>query len=130
MEIRGNKIGGFLSLFFHDHDHDFAQTLDDANKSGDLEGFVFPIDEDRDLSIGRTDRGKGGDLRSFSIHDENGCGFELRDHMVTVLSTKLCQLFRPIPAIRQKVDFTRDSNEFVGTLVQREIKRDVKLDMG
>jgi hypothetical protein len=108
MEIRGNKIGGLLSLFFHDHDHNFAQTLDDANKSGDLEGFVFPIDEDRDLSIGRTDRGKGGDLRSFSIHDENGCGFELRDHMVTVLSTKLSQLFRPIPAIRQKVDFTRD----------------------
>ena len=51
MEIRGNKIGGLLSFFFHDHYCYFAQTLDDANKSGDLEGFVFAIDEARDLSI-------------------------------------------------------------------------------
>ena len=51
MEIGGNKIGVLLSFFFHDHYRYFAQTLDDPNKSGDLEGFVFAIDEGRDLSI-------------------------------------------------------------------------------
>ena len=51
MEICGNKIRGFFSFFFHDHYRYFAQTLDDANKAGNLEGFVFAIDEGRDLSI-------------------------------------------------------------------------------
>jgi hypothetical protein len=51
---------------------------------------------------------ESGDFGFLSIHEENGCGFELRDHMVTILPTKQSQLFRPIPTIRQKVDFTRD----------------------
>ena len=51
---------------------------------------------------------ESGDFGFLSIHEENGCGFELRDHMITILPTKQSQWFRPIPTIRQKIDFTRD----------------------
>src|SRR4030043_1646215 len=51
---------------------------------------------------------ESGDFSFLSIHKEDRCGFELRDHMVTILPTEFSQFFCPIPTICQKVDFTRD----------------------
>jgi hypothetical protein len=96
MKIRRNKIRGLLSfLFHHDHSH-FAQTLECPDKSGDLKGFVLAIQEKGDLPIGRTKVGKGSDLVFFTIHPENGRGFELRDHMVPTFPTDVGHTFRSI----------------------------------
>jgi hypothetical protein len=54
MKVRRDKITRFLPFFFHHDDSDLPQALDNSNKSGDLEGFVFTIDEEGKFSIGRT----------------------------------------------------------------------------
>jgi hypothetical protein len=43
MEIGGDKITGLLSFFFYDHDRDFAEVLDEANKPSDPKSSLFPI---------------------------------------------------------------------------------------
>ena len=108
MKIRRNKIRGLLSFFFHhDHGH-FAQPFDGPDKSGNLKGFVLTIQEKGDLSISRIEGGKGSHLGFFTIHPEDGRGFELGNHMVTVLPTTLSQFFRPIPTVHQNIEFARD----------------------
>ena len=108
MEIRADKITGFLSFLFHDHDRDFAEVLDEANKSSDLQGSVLSVEGEGDLSVGRAKGREGRHLGSFSIDEKNGIGPQLRDHMVTPCSTELGQRLSPIPAICQKIDFTGD----------------------
>jgi hypothetical protein len=108
MEIGGDEITGLLSFLFHDHDRDLAEVLDEANKPSDLKGSVFSIEGNRDLSVGRTKARESGYLGSFSIDEDNGIGSQLRDHMITPCSTELSQGLPPIPAIRQKIDFTGD----------------------
>jgi hypothetical protein len=108
MEIRADKITGFLSFLFHDHNRDLAEVLDEANKSSDLKSSVLSIEGKRDLSVGRAKGREGCHLGSFSIDKENGIRSQLRDHMVTPCSTELSQGFSPIPAICQKIDFTGD----------------------
>ena len=44
----------------------------------------------------------------FPADPEDGIGFELTDHMVATLSTNPSQCFGPIPAVCEKIDFTRD----------------------
>ena len=53
MKIRGNEITGLLAFLFHHDDSHFTETLDDPNKSGDLKGFVFTVQQEGDLSISR-----------------------------------------------------------------------------
>jgi hypothetical protein len=106
MEIRADKITRFLSSLFHDHDRDFAEVLNKANKSSDLQGPMFPVEGERDLSVGRAKGGESGHLGSFPIDEDNRIRPQLRDHMVTPGSTELSQRLSPIPAICQKIDFT------------------------
>jgi hypothetical protein len=108
MEIRGDKIAGFLSLLFHYHDRHFTEVLDEANKPSDLEGPLLSIEEKRDLSVGRSKGREGGYFSSLPIDEEDGIGSELRDHMITPCSTDLSQRLSPLPAICQKIDFTGD----------------------
>jgi hypothetical protein len=108
MEIGGDKITGLLSFFFHDHDRDLAEVLDEANKPSDLKSLLFSIEGDRDLSVGRTKGREGCYFRSFPIEKEDSIGPQLRDHMATPCSTQLSQRFSPIPAVCQKIDFTGD----------------------
>jgi hypothetical protein len=51
---------------------------------------------------------ESGGFGFLSTREEDGYGFELRDHLVTMFPAKLKQLLCPIPTIRQKVDLTRD----------------------
>jgi hypothetical protein len=106
MQIRANKITRLLSFLFYDHDRDFAEVLNEANKASDLERSVFSVKGERNLSVGRTKGGKSGHLGSFPLDEENRIGPQLRDHMVTPCSTELSQRLSPIPAICQKIDFT------------------------
>jgi hypothetical protein len=108
MEIRADKITRFLSFLFHDHDRDFAEVLNEANKSSDLQGSVFSVKGKRDLSVARAKGGERRHLGSFPLDEENRIGPQLRDHMVTPCSTEPSQRLSPIPAIGQKIDFTGD----------------------
>jgi hypothetical protein len=108
MEIGGDKITGLLSFLFHHHDSDFAEVLDEANKTSDLKSSVLSVEGKRDLSVGRAKGREGRHLGSFPIDEDNGIGPQLRDHMVTPCSTELSQRLSPIPAICQKIDFTGD----------------------
>jgi hypothetical protein len=113
MEIGGNQITRLLSFFFYDHDGDFAEVLDEANKPSDLKSSVFSIEGKRDFSVGRVKGRESRYFSSFPFDEENSIGPQLRDHMVTPCSTELSQMLSPIPAICQKIDFTGD----------REVKR-------
>jgi hypothetical protein len=106
MEIRANKMARFLSFLFHNHDRDFAEVLNEANKASDLQSSAFSIEVQRDLSVGRAKSGQGGHLSSFAIDEDNSIGPHLRDHMVAPCSTELSQRFSPIPAICQEIGFT------------------------
>jgi hypothetical protein len=108
MEIGGDKITGLLSFFFHDHDRDLVEVLDEANKPGDLKSLLFSIEGNRDLLVGRAKGREGRHLGSFPTDEQNGIGSQLRDHMVTPCSTELSQRLPPIPAVCQKIDFTGD----------------------
>lgn len=108
MEIRADKIAGFLSFLFHYHDRDFAEVLDEANKPSDLKGPLLSIEEKRDLSVGRSKGREGCYFSSLPIDEDNGIGSQLRDHMITPCSTDLSQWLSPIPAICQEIDFTGD----------------------
>jgi hypothetical protein len=108
MEIGGDKITGLLSFFFYDHDRDFAEVLDEANKPSDLKSSLFPVEGERDPSVGRAKGREGRHLGSFSIEKDNGIGPQLRDHMITPCSTELSQRLSPIPPVCQKIDFTGD----------------------
>ena len=108
MEIRADKITRFLPFLFHHHDRDFAEVLNEANKSSDLQGPMFPVEGERDLSVGRAKDGEGRDFGSFPIDEDNRIRPQLRDHMVTPCSTELSQRLSPIPPICQKIDFTGD----------------------
>lgn len=108
MEIRGDKIAGFLSLLFHYHDRNVTEVLDEANKPSDLEGPLLSIGEKRDLSVGRSKGREGGYFSSLPIDEDNGIGSQLRDHMIPPCSTDLSQRLSPIPAVCQKIDFTGD----------------------
>ncbi len=108
MEIRADKITGLLSFFFHDHDRDLAEVLDEANKPSDPKGPMLSIEGKRDFSVGRSKGRKSRYFSSFPVDEENGIGSQLRDHMITPCSTGLGQRFSPIPAICQKIDFTGD----------------------
>ena len=108
MEIRGDKITRFFSFLLHYHDSDFAEVFDEASKSSDLKSPMFTIEGEGDLSIGKGEGREGSHFGSFPIDEEDRIGSELRDHMVTIRSTELSQRFSPIPAICQKIDFTRD----------------------
>ena len=108
MKIRADQITGFLPFLFDDHDRDFAEVLDETNKSSDLESSVLSVEGKGDLSVGRV---KGRESRYFSslpIDEDNGIGSQLRDHMITPCSTDLSQRLSPIPAICQKIDLTGD----------------------
>ena len=108
MNIRTDKVSGFLTFFFHHHDGHFPQGLNVSNKPGDAECFGFSIHEQGNLSIGRTQIQKTFHVGFFPIHPENRIGFELRNHMITTLSTDLSQRFGPVPAIGQDIELTRD----------------------
>jgi hypothetical protein len=108
VEIGGNQITRLLSFFFYDHDGDFAEVLDEANKPSNLKSSLLSIEGKRDLLVGRA---KGRESRyssSFPIDEENRIGPQLRDHMVTPCSTEVSQRLPPVPAICQKIDFTGD----------------------
>jgi len=108
MEIGGNQITRLLSFFFYDHNGDFAEVLDEANKPSDLKRPLLSIEGKRGLSVGRAEGRESRYFSSFPIDEENRIGPQLRDHMVTPCSTKLSQRLSPIPAICQKIDFTGD----------------------
>src|SRR4030043_2349059 len=108
MNIRTDKVSGFLTFFFHYHDSHFPQSLNVSNKPGDAQCFGFSIHEQRDLSIGRTQIQKACHVGFFPIHPENRIGFELRNHMIATLSTDLSQRFGPVPAIGQDIELTMD----------------------
>ena len=108
MEIGGDKITRLLSFFFHDHNRDLTEVLEEANKSSDLKSSVLSVEGKRDLSVGRMKGREGRHLGSFPVDEDNGIGPQLRDHMVTPCSTELSQRLSPIPAICQKIDFTGD----------------------
>lgn len=108
MEIGRNQITRLLSFFFYDHDGDFAEVLDEANKPSGLKSSVLSIEGKRDLSVGRAKGREGRYFSSFPIDEENSIRPQLRDHMVTPCSTELSQRLSPIPAICQKIDFTGD----------------------
>jgi hypothetical protein len=57
MKIRRNQIRGLLSFLFHHNHRHLAQTLDCPDKSGDLKGFVFAIQEKGDLPVSRIEGG-------------------------------------------------------------------------
>jgi len=106
MEIRGDKIAGFLSFLFHYHDGNFAEVLDEANKPSDLKGSMLSIEGKGDLSVGRLKGRESGHFSWLSIDEENSIGSQLRDHMITPCSTDPSQRLSPIPAICQEIDFT------------------------
>lgn len=108
MEIRADKITGFLSFLFHYYDRDFAEVLDEANKASNLKGPLLSIGGKRDLSVGRSKGREGCYFSWLSIDEQNGIGSQLRDHMVTPCSTDPSQRLSPIPAICEKIDFTGD----------------------
>jgi hypothetical protein len=108
MEIRTDEITGFLSFFFYENDRDFAEVLDEANEPSDLKSSLLSIEGKRDLSVGRAKGRESCYFGLFPIDEENGIGPQLRDHMVTPCSAELSQRLPPIPAICQKIDFTRD----------------------
>jgi hypothetical protein len=108
MEIGRDKITGFLSLLFHDHDRNLAEVLDEADKPSDLKSLLFSIEGDRDLSVGRTKGGESGYFSPLPIDEDNGIRSQLRDHMIPPGSTDLSQGLSPIPAICQEIDFTGD----------------------
>jgi hypothetical protein len=108
MEICADKITGFLSFLFYENDRDFAEVLDEANKSSDLKSSVLSVEGKGDLLVGRAKGREGCHLGLFPIDEDNGIRPQLRDHMVTPCSTELSQRLPPIPAICQKIDFTRD----------------------
>jgi hypothetical protein len=108
MEIGGNQITRLLSFFFYDHNGDFAEVLDEANKPSDLKRPLLSIEGKRGLSVGRAEGRESRYVSSFPIDEENRIGPQLRDHMVTPCSTELSQRLSPIPAICQKIDFTGD----------------------
>jgi hypothetical protein len=108
MEIGGNQITRLLSFFFYDHNGDFAEVLDEANKPSDLKSSVLSVEGKRDFSVGKAKGRESRYFSSFPIDEDNGIGPQLRDHMVTPCSTELSQRLSPIPAICQKIDFTGD----------------------
>ena len=108
MNIRADKINGFLSFFLHHNDGYFSHALNVSNKLGDTECFGFSIHEQGDLSKGRNQIQKTCHVRFFPMNPENRIGFELRNHMIATLPTDLNQRFGPVPAIGQDIELTRD----------------------
>ncbi len=108
MYIRTDQVDGFFTFFFHHHDGHFPQALKVSNKPDEAEGFGLSIHKQGDLSIGRSQIQKAGHAGLFSMNPENRIRFELRNHMVTTLSTGSSQRFGPVPAIGQDIEFTRD----------------------
>src|SRR4030043_2256445 len=76
MNIRTDKVSGFLTFFFHHHDGHFPQALNVSNKPGDAECFGFSIHEKRNLSIGRNEIQKTCDVRFFPMNPENRIGLD------------------------------------------------------
>ena len=108
MKIGTDQIDRFLTLFLHDHDSHFPEVFDLPDEPGDVELFSFPIDENRDLPIRRSERQQGSYLCLVPMNPEVRIGFELRDHMITTRSTHPDQGFGPVPTIDQDVEPTRD----------------------
>jgi hypothetical protein len=108
MEIRGDKITGLLSFLFDHHNCNLTKVLDETDKSADLKSSMFTIEGKGDLTIGSVDGRETRNFGSFSIYEEDRIGPKLRNHMVTILSTKLSQWLSPIPTVCEKIDFTGD----------------------
>ena len=71
MNIRTDKVNGFLTFLFYHHDGHFPQVLNVSNKLGDVECFGFSIHEKGNFSIGRNEIQKTCHVRFFSVNPEN-----------------------------------------------------------
>jgi hypothetical protein len=108
VKIGADQIDGFFTFFFHDHDSDFPEVFDLTDEPGDVELFVFSIDQNRDLPIRRSERQQGCHLCLLPMNPEVRIGFELRDHMITTRSTHPDQGFGPVPTVSQNIEPTRN----------------------
>jgi len=107
IKISGDKIDRSLP-FLPDSNHShLAQPIDLSNKLSQPEGSGLSIERNGDFPIRKLIH-QGPELFSFPLHPEDRVGFELRDHVIAQPPAEFNQLFCPIPAIHQDIEFTRD----------------------
>ena len=108
MDTGRDQIVG-LFAFFLDHDHgDCAQVFDEADEFGNLDGFLFAVQWQANLSIGPWVCLKVPDLGSFPVEENDRIGLKLRDHVIASAPADLNQFLRPIPAISDNIEFARE----------------------
>ncbi len=108
MKMGTDQIDRFLTFFFHDHNSHFPEILDLSDEPGDVELFGFPVDENRDLPIRRSERQQGCHFCLLPLNPKVRIGFELRDHMIPTRSADPDQGFGPVPTVGQDVESTRN----------------------